>query len=331
MSRFLFITLVSLTLITAVGCKSGRSRGIGGPPPTADSGMPPMGDAEVPEPDSSMEEDASVDTSTPPPPPTCETGFTECGGMCVDTDYDDYHCGGCDIVCGSGAYCEGGECIEEGPTCPSPRMMCGDSCVDTATNRSHCGSCFNTCASDEACRSGSCVSTCVPSCGGAECGPDGCGGSCGSCVSGEMCVSGYCEAPPPPPTGAGESCSTASAIVGSASFTFGSHVANHTPFSCGTSSSRPDVAYAYTALFGGTVTITATGSSGADTMLAVYDSSSCTSSYEVACNDDSPTTGGLDSEVSFTATAFATYYIVVAPYSSTTPTDTITVTVTEGS
>jgi hypothetical protein len=273
--------------------------------------------------DSDVDVDSAIEEELPP---TCTDGFIDCGGMCVDVDNDDYHCGGCDIVCGSGSYCDGGTCMEEGPTCPSPRLTCGESCVDTATNLSHCGSCFNACTGDQACRSGSCVSTCTPSCGGAECGSDGCGGTCGTCGSTERCVSGYCE-PTAPPTGTGESCSSPRLLVTSASFTFSGRVANHTPFSCGASSSRPDVVYAYTAVSSGSVTITAEGSSGADTMLAVFSGSPCTSSYEVACNDDSPS-GGLNSEVTFSATAFTTYYVVVAPYTATTPTDTITVAVT---
>jgi hypothetical protein len=64
-----------------------------------------------------------------------------------------------------------------------------------------------------------------------------------------------------------------------------------------------------------------------DTVLSVFSSSSCTSTYSIACNDDEPG-GTLSSEVTFSATAYATYYIVVAPYSATTPTATITVTVT---
>ncbi len=330
MPRFLYLSLLSLILATALGCNGARSRGIGNPRgPSDGSVVPPMDDGGVVAPDGGTEEDASVvPDAEPPPPPSCESGFTDCDGGCVDTDYDDYNCGACGNACGTGAYCDAGECIMEGPTCPSPRTMCGDSCVDTSTNSSHCGDCYNTCGTGEACRSGACVSTCVPACSGVECGADGCGGSCGSCGSGEMCVSGLCEAPPPPPpTTAGESCSSATSISTSASFTFSGHVADHTPFSCGATSARPDVAFAYTAFSSGSVTVTAAGSSGADTVLAVYDSSLCSSSYEVACNDDSPTTGGLDSEVTFTASAFSTYYIVVSPYSTTTPTDTITLTV----
>jgi len=326
MPRFTSISLVFLVLFVAIGCGNSSRRGIGGVRGgEGDTGTMTDPDAGTMDPDAS-DEDATVpeDTSTPPPP-SCDDGFTECGGMCVDTFSDDFHCGGCDIVC-SGGYCEEGTCVEDGPTCPSPRVMCGESCADTQTNRDHCGGCFSGCTGDEACRSGRCVSTCTPSCGGAECGSDGCGGSCGTCGSGTTCTGGYCE-PVPPPTGSGESCATASPIFSSTTFTFSGRAADHTPFSCGTTSSRPDAVYAYTAIASGSVTITASGASGADTMLAVYDGSPCTSSYEVACNDDSPTSGGYDSEVTFTASVFTTYYIVVAPYSSTTPTDTITLTV----
>ena len=43
------------------------------------------------------------------------------------------------------------------------------------------------------CESGACT-TCTPSCGSAECGPDGCGGTCGSCGTDQSCnASGMCE------------------------------------------------------------------------------------------------------------------------------------------
>jgi hypothetical protein len=62
-------------------------------------------------------------------------------------------------------------------------------------------------------------------------------------------------------------------------------------------------------------------------VLAVFSSSSCTSSYEVACNDDEAS-GVYSSRATVTVSAFSTYYVAVAPYGSTVPTDTITLTVT---
>jgi hypothetical protein len=325
MSRFLIINLalVSLTsLVLASGCNNGRSRDLGGPRGvdtgtiTADGGMDPDGGGE----------DAMVGEDTMPPPMMCDAPFIECSGGCVDITNDDDNCGSCGIVC-TGGYCDGGFCVDEEPGCPSPRTMCGESCVDTQANSGHCGGCFEACSGGDACRAGRCVSTCTPSCSGATCGSDGCGGSCGSCGSTTVCMAGRCEAVPT----SGEACGAAIPIFSSTTFTFSGHTPDHTPFSCGTSSARPDVAYVYTAVLGGSVTVTARGASGADTMLAVYSGSSCAPASEVGCNDDTPVGGGrLDSELTFTATRFSTYYIVVAPYEATTPTDTITLTVTEG-
>src|SRR5690606_24404563 len=40
----------------------------------------------------------------------CQTGLTNCGEACVDTNTDANHCGGCGNVCGAGQSCIQGSC-----------------------------------------------------------------------------------------------------------------------------------------------------------------------------------------------------------------------------
>lgn len=54
-----------------------------------------------------------------------------------------------------------------------------------------CAGCIPPCPPGYVCYDSDCVS-CVPNCGGKECGADGCSGSCGTCPMGDMCVDGVC-------------------------------------------------------------------------------------------------------------------------------------------
>jgi hypothetical protein len=40
----------------------------------------------------------------------CPEGTSACGGLCVDVDGDEEHCGSCDTVCAVGEVCTGGNC-----------------------------------------------------------------------------------------------------------------------------------------------------------------------------------------------------------------------------
>jgi hypothetical protein len=82
------------------------------------------------------------------------------------------------------------------------------------------------------------------------------------------------------------------------------------PTTCSTFSSGGDVVYSITARTTGTITVTTCGS-GFDTVL--YVATTCGQST-TACNDDSC---GVQSSVSFAATAGTTYYIVVDGYTTT--------------
>ena len=307
-------------LLLAAGC-NGRSRGsrLDRPLPRSDAGA--SGDAATPLPD----EDGGV-VIDPDGGPVVEPDaggcgeLTECGGTCVDTWSDRNHCGGCFEACDFESSCIDGACSSS----------CTPSCFDVECGDDGCGGSCGTCGSGYFCSGGSCVSSCTPSCVGIECGSDGCGGSCGTCSSGYSCSSGSCVPDAPPPTG-GESCSSPTVVSstgGTRTFTFSGRTANHTPFSCGSTSGNPDVVFSFTPSYSGTATFAAAGAtSSTDLVMAVYSSSSCTSSYELGCNDDEAS-GVYSSRLSLSVSAFSTYYVVVAPYGSTVPTDTITLTVT---
>lgn len=68
-----------------------------------------------------------------------------------------------------------------------------------------------------------------------------------------------------------------------------------------------------TAARSGTATFETSGSN--DTVMAVYSSSTCTTSLD--CDDDGAGVG-TNSLISLSVTAGTTYYIVIAPYAGTT-------------
>ncbi len=129
--------------------------------------------------------------------PTCGENETVCGSLCVSTEVDPRHCGGCDNACEDGQVCTAGTCAV---ACPAGQTECGGGCFDTATSTAHCGACDNACASGELCVSGACEVTCPTGqevCDGtchnldsdrAHC------GACGvACAADELCNTGTCE------------------------------------------------------------------------------------------------------------------------------------------
>ena len=99
-------------------------------------------------------DDVSSDTG-------CGPDLTECSGVCVDTDTDPGHCGGCDSPCESDEVCSAGTCVAD---CPAGTVNCSGSCVDTDTDVLHCGGCGHACtAGDHAspvCETGVCDALC---------------------------------------------------------------------------------------------------------------------------------------------------------------------------
>jgi hypothetical protein len=75
----------------------------------------------------------------------------DCGGICVETDSDPQHCGGCNMPVGANQ-----ECVNGQPVCAGQGFeQCGDECVSTETSLQHCGGCNRPCAAS--CLAGTCV------------------------------------------------------------------------------------------------------------------------------------------------------------------------------
>lgn len=63
--------------------------------------------------------------------PECDTGRTCCDGVCVNTENDPRHCGGCGATCeGADNFCTGGSCepIPCEGDCTDPEVCCGTVC-----------------------------------------------------------------------------------------------------------------------------------------------------------------------------------------------------------
>ena len=121
----------------------------------------------------------------------CRRGLTDCGGVCVDLERSDAHCGACDVVCDPTAVpnaaavtCVGGTCypticVDGFADCDGDPATSCETALDTAAK---CGVCGVVCAdSTPLCVNGSCVECasvedCPPAdslCGVAVCGADG--------------------------------------------------------------------------------------------------------------------------------------------------------------
>jgi len=141
---------------------------------------------------------------------TCQSGFIECGGECVDPLTDREWCSSDPTMCGSpcdpGFICNGAGVCEL--SCQPDLVECGGECVDPLTDRRWCNAdatqCGAACDDGFVCNgAGVCELSCqqgLTECGGecvdlltdrAWCSNTG---SCGSpCANGEVCVAGQCE------------------------------------------------------------------------------------------------------------------------------------------
>jgi hypothetical protein len=143
---------------------------------------------------------------------SCQPGFVNCGGICIDPVTSLLHCGAsgsCDAdagspgtACATGQVCSAGVCSL---SCQQDLINCSGKCIDPKTDSSHCGasgSCDadagspgTTCAPGWACVDGVCSISCPAGqspCGGGcyDLGTDN--ANCGSC--GRSCgADAYCE------------------------------------------------------------------------------------------------------------------------------------------
>jgi hypothetical protein len=100
---------------------------------------------------------------------TCPAGFTDCGGVCVDLQHDDYDCGACGFACNAGDYCSGGACVP-----------------------GSCTSDLAPCATDFDCCSGVCAGG-DGLCGCVNNNETGCAVDTDCCDPGAICSGGVCQ------------------------------------------------------------------------------------------------------------------------------------------
>lgn len=128
----------------------------------------------------------------------CPVGQIRCGALCVTSESDPDHCGGCEKRCDEGSRCDAGVCVE---TCRDHEERCDEGCIDTLQDPRNCGACGAACAAGEICVDGTCGSECPQ--GRRRCGErcvelDSDSAHCGSCErpcsEGEICQDGSCVA-----------------------------------------------------------------------------------------------------------------------------------------
>jgi hypothetical protein len=92
----------------------------------------------------------------PPPEGLCAEGQSACEGICVDTQSNHDHCGGCGNVCSASQVCSLGGCSDE---CAAGLTECGADCIDTTSTVEHCGGCDMPCTDKPAHGQAVCVAS----------------------------------------------------------------------------------------------------------------------------------------------------------------------------
>jgi hypothetical protein len=94
--------------------------------------------------------------------PSASDGLEQCSGpytvlcddVCVATQANPDHCGGCGTTCVDGEACFSGQCVT---SCGAGLEMCGRQCVDFDTDSNNCGQCDSPCGDQRGCSLGECV------------------------------------------------------------------------------------------------------------------------------------------------------------------------------
>ena len=94
---------------------------------------------------------------------SCQSGFIDCGGTCIDPNTDELFCGAtgdclvgnAGMACGSGELCNGAGSCEL--SCQAGLIDCGGTCTDTQIDPDNCGMCNIMCDEVEACAAGNCM------------------------------------------------------------------------------------------------------------------------------------------------------------------------------
>jgi hypothetical protein len=133
----------------------------------------------------------------------CGPGTLDCGNGCVDIEWNENRCGGCDAQCGENSLCENAQCICD-PNLFDAQfyLLCPDGCFNTHDDEQHCGDCTTVCTGGTECSGGTCqcpfgTQDCGNGCEDITSSPLHCG-ACGSpCDSAsEQCVNQQCQCKP---------------------------------------------------------------------------------------------------------------------------------------
>jgi hypothetical protein len=133
----------------------------------------------------------------------CNTGYTACGGACVDEQHDPANCGGC----GATYACTGGEsCVSGKCACTGTNHVCSGNCVSNDENA--CGASCTKCPAPTngvaGCNGTSCTTSCPTApnttycsasnlCTDLQSDANNCS-ACGmACTGGQQCVGGSCQ------------------------------------------------------------------------------------------------------------------------------------------
>ncbi|WP_437600519.1 MXAN_6577-like cysteine-rich protein [Sorangium sp. So ce590] len=139
-------------------------------------------------------------------PNPCTDRQSQCGGLCVDIQTSDEHCGGCGNACEAEHRCAEGRCVEDddlgegGGTdgCSEGWAECGGRCVDLEADPRNCGDCEVRCAAEQVCEDGACacaagLTECAGACVDVLSDRTHCGTCASSCSPAQLCVEGACS------------------------------------------------------------------------------------------------------------------------------------------
>ena len=129
----------------------------------------------------------------------CETGMTDCSGICINVIGDDTgNCGDCGVNCSDGMVCNGGTC-EYSPGLGDCDGQADNGCETLLGTASNCGRCGEKCSDGNICNGGKCeCRSCMKDCEGTcinVMGDDAenCGDCGKQCDAEEICVGGDCK------------------------------------------------------------------------------------------------------------------------------------------
>jgi hypothetical protein len=231
----------------------------------------------------------------------CQPGETQCGNGCVNLGSDVDHCGACNQPCFDGpnstATCSSGSCSVR---CARGFADCDfnprNGCEADLSNSATCGACRNACPSGPnagaTCTMGVCGLTCSPGFGDCDgLTTNGCetdlnsSATCGSCSNvcpaGQMCTNGSCGGACP---------ATAVGVLNVNATVMGTLISGVGRFpvpTCSPQSNRFEEYWTLVITAPSLVTLETGGS--LDTVLMLR--SSCASTSDLACNDDTPGLG----------------------------------------